>query len=314
MIQFLLFAIPGLLLGYGVYELVDDDDNDRTDNDQTLTGDEQANDIDGKSGNDLIAGLDGNDNIQGGSGNDTIDGGAGDDVIVAEQDNDVVSGGEGNDLLLGGTGDDAIDGGAGEDWVEGDAGNDTLDGGADTDLVIGGEGSDDLSGGTGDDALFGGTVAGTPLNLTDLIALRDGAELADVLNTTADSQAVFNDDNTADTLSGGEGDDLLILGADDTGSGGEGADTFAVLLDQADAETQTGGPALITDLADDDALVLMTNDNATPDITVVADGEDAIVSADGEIVARVTGAGNTLTAAAITIIPAPLISDLDPNR
>jgi Ca2+-binding RTX toxin-like protein len=309
MTLFLLIALPTLLVGYGIYELVDDNSDDG--GDETLTGNDQANNIDGKNGNDLIAGLGGDDNIEGGTGNDVIDGGAGDDVVLAQQNNDTVNGGDGNDLLQGGQGTDSVSGDAGEDWIEGNAGDDTLDGGADADLLIGGSGSDDLAGGTGDDVLVGGSVVGTPLNLTDMAALRDGTPLAGLLTTDGEDEAQLRDDGVSDTLSGGDGDDLLVLGAGDAGAGGEGADTFAVLFDQAgDEET---GPALITDLTDEDALVLMTRNDATPEITVSVDGDDALVSANGEILARVTGAGATLAAEAITIIPAPTINDLDPN-
>lgn len=316
MLQILLFALPGLLLGYGIYELVDDSSSDN--GDETITGNDQANNIDGKNGNDLIAGLGGNDNIEGGSGNDTIGGGTGDDVVVGELDNDVIIGGEGDDLLQGGQGADSVSGDAGEDWVEGDAGNDTLDGGADSDLVFGGRGSDQVSGGEGDDLLFGGKIAGTPLSLTEMVSLRDGEPLADILNSSTNNAALFRDDNEADTLNGGAGDDLLIVGAGDTAIGGEGEDMFSLLADQVGTDALTGDPlfgdpALISDFTDEDSLVVITYNATSPVIDVTVDGDDALVTANGEFLARVTGAGATLNASDISIMPAPRVGDLDPN-
>jgi Ca2+-binding RTX toxin-like protein len=316
MTLFLLIALPSLLVGYGIYELVDDNSDDG--GDETLTGNDQANDIDGKNGDDLIAGLAGNDNIEGGSGNDVLDAGADDDVVLGQQNNDTINGGDGNDLLVGGQGADAISGDDGDDWVEGDTGDDTLAGGADSDLLLGGSGSDMLDGGTGDDVLFGGSVVGTPLNLTDLSALRDGAELTDILSVPSDSTVGLRDDSEVDVLNGGDGDDLLVIGAGDTASGGEGADTFAIFADQVGRDDLTGDPlfgdpALITDFDEDDALVVIAYEATPPEISVTVDGDDALVMAGGEFLARVTGAAETLTADAITLIPAPLVSDLDPN-
>jgi hypothetical protein len=81
----------------------------------SLTGSNAANLLDGQAGNDSILGLNGNDTLLGGNGNDTIDGGGHNDVIDGGANNDSLFGGSGNDTLYGGLGRDTMDGGAGFD-------------------------------------------------------------------------------------------------------------------------------------------------------------------------------------------------------
>jgi Ca2+-binding RTX toxin-like protein len=65
----------------------------------TLTGDNSANDIDGSDGQDILNGLNGSDTLTGGAGNDELYGGNGADVL---------HGGGGADFLNGGGGSDTI--------------------------------------------------------------------------------------------------------------------------------------------------------------------------------------------------------------
>ncbi|APX11130.1 Hint domain-containing protein [Tateyamaria omphalii] len=101
-------------------------------------------------------------------------------------------------------GDDVIDGGAGDDTITGDGGNDTLSGGADNDSVDGGSGadnvsgnggSDTLSGGSGDDTLEGGGGSDTLLGEQGADSLVGGGG-ADVLvgDDGSDSTTLFEDD------------------------------------------------------------------------------------------------------------------------
>ncbi len=98
-----------------------------------LSGNAQANVIDGQDGNDRVAGLAGADVLRGGLGNDSLRGGA---------DSDQLDGGEGNDRLMGQIGDDTLLGDAGEDFLLGGIGSDVLNGGADDDRLLGGGQSD----------------------------------------------------------------------------------------------------------------------------------------------------------------------------
>ena len=60
----------------------------------TITGNANNNDLDGRAGDDTLMGGDGEDNLIGGAGNDTLIGGDGEDIL---------NGGAGNDILDGGT-------------------------------------------------------------------------------------------------------------------------------------------------------------------------------------------------------------------
>lgn len=128
----------------------------------------------GNGGSDFIRGNDGNDFIRGGSGFDVLLGYGGDDYLDGGEDDDGLDGGEGNDVLFGGSGndrlygedgddqlsgaegDDILDGGKGNDGFQGGAGNDTILAGEGNDYwVAGDEGNDHICGGAGDDQLFG---------------------------------------------------------------------------------------------------------------------------------------------------------------
>lgn len=108
----------------------------------TLTGDEFNNGLEGGNGIDVLSGDAGDDGLEGGAGNDVLHGGG---------DNDELAGDGGDDTLNGDEGDDELAGGAGNDILNGGDGDDDLAGGAGDDVLTGGEGSDRLVGGTGND-------------------------------------------------------------------------------------------------------------------------------------------------------------------
>jgi len=99
----------------------------------TITGNDVGNRLDGGDGNDFIQAGKGADEILGGAGHDYLSGGNGNDTLWGGSGNDDLSGGNGNDYLAGGDGNDELWGGAG---------NDTLDGGTNSDFMIGGRGND----------------------------------------------------------------------------------------------------------------------------------------------------------------------------
>ncbi len=114
----------------------------------SFTGTARPDTFTGLSGfNYTISGLAGNDTLTGNDGADVIDGGLG---------NDVISGRDGTDTLEGGVGSDIVSGGNGADFLSGSSGNDQLNGGNDNDILGGGGGIDTLTGGDGDDTLVGG--------------------------------------------------------------------------------------------------------------------------------------------------------------
>ncbi len=141
-------------------------------------------------GPDLITVPDEGGFVSGGGGNDTIVGGAGNDSLAGESGNDNIQGNGGDDLIFGGEDNDFLNGGAGLDTINGEGGNDQIFAGPGdeaNDQFIGGDGADIIGGGAGNDLLIGGLfVIGTVTGAGDL---PDG-----------------------DTLFGGTGEDVLILG------------------------------------------------------------------------------------------------------
>ena len=115
----------------------------------------------------------------------------------------------------------------------GNDGNDTLDGGGDRDLLIGGLGSDTLDGRGEDDLEIGGTTSydanvaalqaietewvTTPSYANRITDLLTGGGLSggNYLQATGAKRTVF-DDGSADTLTGGQGQDWFFPGTGDT--------------------------------------------------------------------------------------------------
>lgn len=86
-----------------------------------LTGNQNANRINGDGGDDLLQGGPGDDRLYGGAGNDTLQGGPGADWLWGGSGNNALDGGEGDDAFVFGAsgGDDAIlDFGNGEDRID----------------------------------------------------------------------------------------------------------------------------------------------------------------------------------------------------
>lgn len=144
--------------------------------------------------------------------------GADHDLIRAAGGADVVLGNAAGNAGTGGAGDDLLFGRGGEDQLFGDAGDDTLSGGEGADLLVGGAGADAVYGGAGNDALYDGTA--------------DPAE---------------PDDNRADVLVAGDGDDGLVLreginlvslgaGADHVTVHGESGDNPAAVITDFDPQ------------------------------------------------------------------------------
>jgi VCBS repeat-containing protein len=99
----------------------------------TVTGETDANVINGTNRSNLLFGTEGV---------DLINGRGAADFIFGQGGNDIVNAGAGNDIVFGGAGRDILRGEAGRDTLFGDDGNDTLVGGQDNDQLFGGEGND----------------------------------------------------------------------------------------------------------------------------------------------------------------------------
>ncbi len=223
--------------------------------DDSLSGDDLANDLNGGAGNDSLSGRGGNDTLSGGEGNDSFVGGDGDDSLSGGADRDLgdysaaleqivvdlaagtATGSEiGSDAL---TGIEDIAAGGGDDSLGGDDNGNLLDGGAGNDSLAGRGGDDTLAGGEGRDLadfsaatqtvdvdLEAGTASGSETGTDQLSGIEDlvggsgdDALAGDALGNLLDGGA------GSDNLVGRAGDDTLIGGAgDDSLNGGEGRD------------------------------------------------------------------------------------------
>lgn len=189
-------------------------------------GDDSAEEIHARGGDDFIQGAAGDDSIDGAAGDDRLFGGAGDDVVHGSGGADAVYGGAGNDQLTGeyvegGAGDDTIApqpyqlsqpysdyqahlGGTGEGiTAHGQDGNDALFGGSGDDTLFGGAGDDVLSAGGGADALDGGAGRDQLYGLSGGNTLIGGADDDEIF-----APSVFG--HGANTALGGDGDDTLM--------------------------------------------------------------------------------------------------------
>lgn len=238
-----------------------------------------------------------------------IAGGDGTNTIMLGDDPAYAFGGAGNDTIAAGEGAAALFGGAGDDvltasdtaaWADGGTGNDTITGGAGADTLLGGahnadgaaeQDDDRIDGGAGDDRIAGGYGA-------DVLIGGDGNDVIDHLGRveqdyhTAHHEFAWHIDNDADTLDGGSGNDTLIMDRADSATGGEGYDTFWVYFDDASG----GGAAEVGDFTPgEDFLRISLNpalDHGDMALSVAPsdDGQDAVVSVNGEIVAMLRGA------------------------
>lgn len=133
-------------------------------------------------GNDTITGSQFSDWIEGGEGNDLIRGRAGDDVLIGFTLTDNVDYEDGDDTMLGG---------AGNDQLEGGEGNDRLFGGIGDDSFVGGNGNDRLFGGDGSDLLRGDETSSAPAPGNDIL---DGGPGVDAMHGRGGNDTYYVDD------------------------------------------------------------------------------------------------------------------------
>lgn len=241
----------------------------------------------------VIVGGDGDDMIATGDGAAYAFGGAGDDRLSAGEGVAVLFGGAGADRLTGtDTGVTAwLDGGDGNDVLIGGAAGEVLDGGAHDAGDAGVEDDDVIYGGGGDDVIRGGYGA-------DILSGGDGDDVIDHLGRTEErivwERHAFgwHIDNDADMLDGGAGDDTLIMDRADTATGGAGTDTFWVYFDGASG----GGAAEVADFSVGEDFLRVTlnpeiaHGDRTVEVRPSADGQDGLVSVNGQLVAVLRGA------------------------
>lgn len=233
----------------------------------------------GNEGDNTITGGDEKDTLDGQGGIDVLNGGNGDDVLIGRAGADTLNGGDGNDRLIGGTGADVMTGGAGDD--------DYTLGGADTVIEAAGGGTDKVSG-------------DISINLTDAAyanienASLLGSEALSVTGTAGANALVGNAGNNvitggggADRLTGGAGNDRFVYTS--TTDSGAGSGNNDRILDFASTDMITGEPRDLIDLFAIDARAGAAGNNAFTFI-----GMDAFGTREGEIRYVFNNAGNTV--------------------
>ena len=266
-----------------------------TDQAERLDGSTGDDTIWGYAGNDTISGLAGNDRIITGDGVDVVDGGAGNDEIngyvvkAASGENTyfsstgakTIDGGEGNDFVYGGSDADKISGGSGNDQLYGVGGADVINGGDGADTIDGQDGADVINGGDGADTLYGQEGDDT-LDGGDGIDNITGGNGSDSLVGGAGDDFLYDQETGVDTLQGGTGNDELNVYTG-TGNkyldGGEGNDT---LTGGNGADTLVGGAG------NDELNVYGSTGNKSLD---GGDGNDSLTGGTGSDT-LVGGAGN----------------------
>jgi Ca2+-binding RTX toxin-like protein len=225
------------------------------------------------SGFDIEGGA-GNDQIYLGAGADQVSGGEGDDIIYTGDGDDMLSGGDGNDRLFGEAGDDLIQGGAGDDVIDGGAGDDIIQAGSGDDVIKASAGADVIDGGAGFDTLDLSSATGSVF--LDMAGGRvSGSGIGATLFTSIE-KVLFGD--VANTVTGGNGDDVLDGGAgDDTLNGGAGDDSLDGGLGR-DALNGGSGDDRLDGGADDDMLSGGSGD----DILLGGGGGDVLRGGSGD--------------------------------
>ncbi|WP_286829546.1 M10 family metallopeptidase C-terminal domain-containing protein, partial [Kordiimonas sp. UBA4487] len=271
----------------------------------TVFGTANGDSLGGGANADLLAGLAGDDTLRSGDGQDTLLGGAGDDLLYVSGSPGHIDGGDGQDTVSFADFDEALDvsisgglqlsiddlrinhieaviatdladkiivndnvtvfGGAGDDTLSNSYYSGVLDGGDGADLISGASGTDALYGGNGDDTI---TSSASSYGTGDTI---DGGSGNDLITIAGNGKAVISGGDGDDTVSvnkgahvtGGAGNDLIISAGDDTrfyfGSGW-GSDT----IEGFDAGSER--------------LSLATTGLSFADLTITAQGDDALVS------------------------------------
>ncbi|MCW5700846.1 MAG: hypothetical protein KIT00_13510, partial [Rhodospirillales bacterium] len=136
-----------------------------------------------------------------------IDGGIGDDTLKGAELDDLILGGKGNDIIQGNGGDDDLRGQAGDDTIRGNDGDDTITGGGGEDFIRGGDGNDVIDGGSRDDDIAGN-------NGDDLL---DGGKRHDRIDGGNGNDTIDDTSGGMDTVVGGRGADLFLVGDGDSG-------------------------------------------------------------------------------------------------
>lgn len=231
----------------------------------------------GSSGNDWFTGDNNANRLEGRYGNDVLQGGGGNDTILGEIGNDFLGGDAGNDSIEGGSGNDRIWGHNDHDVLKGGTGNDTLDGGSGNDTLEGGDQHDILTGGDGHDRIWGD-------NPTE-----GGADGNDTINAGTGNDSV-QAGGGHDTVFGDQGNDVLVGGSgNDSIDGGWGLDNMdgGAGIDTVSYQRAFGSSSEFVNL---DLQAGTGRLNGGPYVESVRNFENAIGSSGSDSIAGTTGA------------------------
>ncbi|MEM9734637.1 MAG: tandem-95 repeat protein [Pseudomonadota bacterium] len=188
-----------------------------------------------------LYGEEGDDDIFSGFANDTVYGGAGEDEIWGENGDDILFGGADNDLILGGDGADAIDGGAGNDtasFADATSGVVALFADTDNDGILGNY-RNELAGGrtgfaAGDTYTSIETVIGSGAGdeffigaAQTTVYLGDGNDILETDLTDNTAQTIYGEEGV-DIISSGGGDDFVSAGIGDDRVYAEGGNDILI--------------------------------------------------------------------------------------
>ena len=294
-----------------------------TSGDDIICGNERTNVINGEEGDDIIFGREGNDTLHGNPGDDTLHGGVGNDTLRGDEGNDVLNGDAGKDDLDGGNGDDVMDGGEGDDTLWSFAntdGSDDFIGGDGTDVVDFSRlgladpalpQSDTNACGSPAPAVTislatGYTEFGNPVTATDYyegIENLTGTCGADTLTGDAGDNTI-NGGTGDDTINGGAGDDTINAGADQSAgtlNGGEGMDILVVsatatLNATGGIDTNSEGFENLTDGSADGNVALTGNGQAN--VLTGGAGANTLNGGEGDDTLNGKGGADPLTGGA----------------
>jgi Ca2+-binding RTX toxin-like protein len=183
-------------------------------NNDTLTGDANANDLRGNAGDDTFIATTGDDEFRGDAGSDTADYSAATNTIIVDltlASGNVATTEFDNDTLISV---ENVIGGAGSDSFTGDANNNTFTGNGGDDTFFASLGDDTFNGGADNDTV-------------DYSAFNDGVAIdltgAPTVGTSSGTDTLNSIENA---IAGAGGDDLVASASDNTLEGGAGNDTY----------------------------------------------------------------------------------------
>lgn len=236
---------------------------------EQVNGTDYNDSITGNYSNEILLGLAGNDFLDGRRGHDHILGGDGDDTLLGQQGDDTLDGGDGVDTLVGGTGNDL--------YVIDDAG----------DVIVENDGE-------GIDTVHSAVSIALGAYIENLVLL-EGASITATGNSLANSMV---GNSSSNVIFGGAGNDFLDGGEDaDTLIGGIGDDIY-VIDDLADVVVEDANEGIDTVRAsvsyqlgaNVEHLILLGADNLTATGNSLS---NAITGNDGDNIIN-GGIGNDL--------------------